>query len=253
MCSSPLSTCFMCVVIVILCYDNFQRQATHRLRGTVAGTVMVEALKQHCVGAMGGASLQDLFGDGGDTGRERPACSKSRICGVSQNCKSKPVDAKVATARERKKDIPRMDKHGRKRKIRSVDGCSTARHSEWPVCHKQSDPLCAQCQFTRMAPHWQLFFGSHSHTVKGSVMNITWLRERPSNLRGAWAIGCSLCSSLVSRLQSSNHPRRRQRKWCTKWTRFEVRQIKSMQSSAIRLHANTTLHKFAVKAWLCPA
>ena len=93
----------MCVVIVILCYDHFQRQATHRLRGTVRGAVVVGTLS-HCAGAMGGKSLQDLFGDGGDAGRERPACMKSRSCGVSQNRTSKPVVAMVVEACNSKKD-----------------------------------------------------------------------------------------------------------------------------------------------------
>ena len=176
---------------------------------------------------------------------------KSRSCGVSQNRKSKPVVAMVVEACKSKSDTPRSDQRGRKRKRRgppSVDGCSTARHSEWPVCHEQFYPLCAQCQLTRMAPHWLLFFGSHSHNVSRAVLKITWLRERPDHLRGAWAIGCNLCSSLASRLQSTSHPRRRERKWCTKWTRFEIRHISSMQSSAIRLHASTNLHRLAVKA-----
>ena len=95
----------MCVDIVILCYEHFRRQATHRLRGTVRGAVVVGTLNL-CAGAMGWASLQDLFGDGGDTGRERPACMKSRSCGVSQNRKSKPVVAKVVKACESKKDTP---------------------------------------------------------------------------------------------------------------------------------------------------
>ena len=207
----------------------------------------------HCAGAKGGESLQDLFGDGGDTGRERPACMKSRICGMSQNRKSNPVVAKVVKACESKKDTPRSDQRGRKRKMRSVDGCSTARHNEWPVCHAQFDPLCAQCQLTRMAPHWLLFFGSHNHKVTRAVMKITWLRERPNHLLGAWAIGCSLCSSLASRLQSTSHPRRRERQWCTKWTRFEIRHIRSMQSPAIRLQARTSLHQPPSKTGSCPA
>ena len=207
----------------------------------------------HCAGAMVGTSVQELFGDGGDSARERTAGTASRICGVSQIRRSKPVVAKVVKACASKKDTPRSDQRGRKRKMRSVDGCSTARHSAWPVGHEQFNPLGAQCQFTRMAPHWLLFFGSHTHNVNRAVMQITWLRERPSHLLGAWAIGCSLCSSLVSRLQNINHPRRRQRTWCTKWARFEVRHINCVQSSAMRLHASTNLHKLAVKAWLCPA
>ena len=60
----------------------------------------------HCAGAMGGMSLQELFGDGGDAGRERPACMKSRSCGVSQNRKSKPVVAMVVEAFNGKKGTP---------------------------------------------------------------------------------------------------------------------------------------------------
>ena len=122
------------------------RQVTHRLRGTVRGAVVVGTLNR-CAGAMGGKSLQDLFGDGGDTSRERPACMKSRICGMSQNRKSNPVVAKVVRACESKKDTPRSDQRGRKRKRRgppSVDGCSTARHSEWPSVIRSSLTLYAR-------------------------------------------------------------------------------------------------------------
>jgi hypothetical protein len=101
-----------------------------------------------------------------------------------------------------------------------------------------------------MAGQWSLYYGSHNHDVKTNAAKIVWLQERPRHLGGNWAIGCSLCSSLTSR---SEIPKRTQRKWCTKWSRFEIREFSSMQSSTLRLHAQTNVHKLAVKAWLCPS
>jgi len=86
--------------------------------------------------------------------------------------------------------------------------------------------------------------------VKTNAAKIVWLQERPRHLGGNWAIGCSLCSSLTSR---SEIPKRTQQKWCTKWSRFEIREFSSMQSSTLRLHAQTNVHQLAVKAWLCPS
>jgi len=99
-----------------------------------------------------------------------------------------------------------------------------------------------------MARQWRFYYGSHNHAVTHCEAKITWLHERPGHLAGTWAIGCSLRSSLPSRAET---PRRRQRKWCTKWSRFEIRDFSSMQSSALRLHAQSNVHKLAVKAWLC--
>ena len=188
-------------------------------------------------GAMGRATLDDLFGAGAAAARSSPVPPPPRRTSPGEPPHSEGAGGKA-------------EQRGIKRKARGHDGARSVQ-SEWPACHCEPDPKCAQCTYARMGGQWEMYYGSHTHTAGSRQARITWLRERPRHLGGAWGLGCSVCAALVMRLQSEV-PKRRQRKWCTKWSRFECRSSR-LQSSHLREHAATSLHKLAVKAWLCPS
>ena len=219
--------------------DVFWSQVLRRAGGTRFHCIGISGRRGAgpLLGAMGRVSLDALFGDGAAAKGSSPV----------------PPPPRPTSQREPRKEKvgEKSGQRGEKRKACGHDGRARFMQSEWPVCHSEPDPKCAQCKFARMGGQWSLYYGSHTHTVKQQQARIAWLRERPHRLGGAWGLGCSLCSSLVSRLQNEV-PKRRQRKWCTKWSRFECRDS-FMQSSTLRQHAATSLHKLAVKAWLCPS
>ena len=190
-------------------------------------------------------SLDALFGANGDA---QPPISKPKPSASRRSFRGQIVKGGLPAA-SKKDNGRRVLRRVLKRKPRRQAG-GGASISTWPSCHLEPDPQCAQCKFVRMAGQWSLYYGSHNHDVKTNAAKIVWLQERPRHLGGNWAIGCSLCSSLTSR---SEIPKRTQRKWCTKWSCFEIREFSSMQSSTLRLHAQTNVHKLAVKAWLCPS
>ena len=114
--------------------------------------------------------------------------------------------------------------------------------------HPQKD--CAICRFLQRRKAWSVSVASVP-SANAPGKRLVWLREKPAHWGGKWGLGCVCCHHLASKIADSpcNHRRRR---LTSKWARYEVAGVKSMQSSALALHARSALHKFAVQVWRNP-
>ena len=94
---------------------------------------------------------------------------------------------------------------------------------------------------------WQAGPGSHvlpSH-VSGASRKHVWLEWRSTGM------GCTLCHWFWQRYQTEKRLSRQ--KWfCTKWGRFQVSSLKSMQSSCVRNHAISEVHQTAWASFCNP-
>lgn len=129
--------------------------------------------------------------------------------------------------------------------------------AERPPCHTDPDvQKCARCRFLSFRQKWISSHGSFTTATlsrRGHQTRTQWLVERPARLAGPWALGCSVCAHMLHRLSAGsesgnyNAVRTKIRRFCTKWSRFEVRGIKSMQPSTFLKHAQSDMHKRAVR------
>jgi len=66
-------------------------------------------------------------------------------------------------------------------------------------------------------------------------------------------VGCSICARLLFRMDSSGKERgSRQRKWSTKFGRYEVSAFCVMQAETFKTHASSEVHRVALRAWSHP-
>ena len=93
---------------------------------------------------------------------------------------------------------------------------------------------------------WSVGVGSHLVNEKE---RITWLAERADGKE--WGMGCSLCSTFYMRMKQVGTAKTR-RTFCTKWARFAITSVKSVQASCLRKHATSELHCAALRALHVP-
>ena len=96
----------------------------------------------------------------------------------------------------------------------------------------------------RWSSAWKAGPGSHSwHSNESGAgrRKFVWLDRR------AGGMGCVLCSWFAERFSHSK-PAGRDKRFSTKWARFEVRGGKSMQSECIKRHGQSDVH---TRAWKC--
>ena len=91
------------------------------------------------------------------------------------------------------------------------------------------------------------------NAAAGKQERIQWVAERPTRRQGAWGLGCSVCAFALCRLEAEGSLRARacKARVATKWARFEVR-CRSLQASALSLHAESNGHKLALHMFCCP-
>jgi hypothetical protein len=101
---------------------------------------------------------------------------------------------------------------------------------------------------------WQSSVGAHFQKTGRKTQCIVWLGERPRRLSGAFGMGCKVCATLLDRLQHApaKDAALARRRWSTKWSRFEITGVASMQAECIKAHAATSLHKTAIRCFLAP-
>ena len=107
--------------------------------------------------------------------------------------------------------------------------------------------VTAEHLWRRFGHRWQSGPGSHllpSH-VGGPSRRHVWLEWRTGGM------GCSLCHWFWQTFQESKG-RSRQKRFCTKWGRFGIKEVASMQSSAIRLHSCSEVHQTAWQSFCNP-
>ena len=110
-----------------------------------------------------------------------------------------------------------------------------------------AEVVTAETLWRRFGQRWRNGPGSHvlpSH-VGGCSRRHVWLEWRMGGM------GCSLCHWFWQSFQESK-ARSRQKRFCTKWGRFGIKEVASMQSSAIRLHACSEVHQTAWQSFCNP-
>lgn len=113
-------------------------------------------------------------------------------------------------------------------------------------------PATAREKFRARKQTWCTSAGSHRLPTGTKIV---WLAEKESS-DFEWGMGCILCSQLQARLaMRSNHQGAsgtERRAYSSKWARFEIRGIASVQTSAIRLHAKSDMHLAAWRLFQLP-
>ena len=106
----------------------------------------------------------------------------------------------------------------------------------------------ARAIFKLRAKTWKMSAGSHKNPC--SDERVIWLSERTSP---QWGVGCALCSAFMVRAKMwAAQSSRCSRRVFTKWAKFSITSARSMQSSAIRKHAESSLHQAAFRMHFMP-
>lgn len=123
-------------------------------------------------------------------------------------------------------------------------------HAEHKRLHpdpKQFAGKCARCRYLLHRQSWRQTIAS---VQLPGQKQLIWLNEKPHRLGSSWGIGCDVCASMLSRLvaESAGHSAARianteklKRRLNTKWGRYEISSLCSMQASTVRTECFPTL------------
>ncbi|CAE7450174.1 unnamed protein product [Symbiodinium sp. CCMP2592] len=114
------------------------------------------------------------------------------------------------------------------------------------AARQDEDGMTAMQKFRIRGKTWQMSVGSHSENGSRTV----WLEER---CRPKWGLGCVLCAQMVLRLQLDKGSAKMRRSYSTKWSRFEIDGIASMQTCAFKKHSQSDQHMAAWRLFRLPA
>ena len=129
-------------------------------------------------------------------------------------------------------------KHRLMQKLSSEAAVCNKMHSREHPNALETAASCARCRWIVHHKSWQENYGcvampGHRRTI--------WLRERPARLSfmGGWGVGCDLCANLQARLTAEQLPAESKKgasrqRLDTKWGRYQIDSLKSMQASTIR-------------------
>lgn len=97
---------------------------------------------------------------------------------------------------------------------------------------------------------WKLGAGSHKSPASAHE-RVVWLSERKTP---TWGVGCSLCAALMVRSKMFDaQQKHNSRRTFTKWAKYGIVSARSMQSCAIRKHAESAVHQAAFRFYFMPA
>lgn len=178
-------------------------------------------------------NLAEVFGD-----RRRSSVSKACL-------KSKRP---VPQGEARRRNLQKVKKPPAKSFQRCGGGDAKARRR---CSHREFDKRCPACVYARRRLLWERTVGSHQQQRDGIPGRLVWLKPKPIHWGGGFALGCVLCHRLAMMSRDLDKKKTR-RRLTSKWSRFEITGIASMQSSCLRLHQQSALHKLALEAWSNP-
>ena len=183
--------------------------------------------------------LEDVFG---------PACNASAVSAPKRKLSPPRRNARIPA-----KGIRKESSGPRARKARRPVQLCKLKKASRDTCrqHATFNGQCAECIYVRRRPLWETGVGSHLQNRDGVPGRLVWLQARPEHWHSGFALGCLLCHHLAQNYKDANTSQSR-RHLTSKWARFEIRGFKSMQSSNLRLHRSSALHKLALHAWLSP-
>ena len=128
--------------------------------------------------------------------------------------------------------------------------------------HQHFTGACPRCSYIAHRKQWLSKGGSfaqigrdprsndHKKQKKTRSANrqVFWLQERPSKWGGPWGLGCFVCHRAAEASKGAKLKSR----FNTRWARYEVKAMSSMQLCAIRAHAQSDSHKAALRYWNAP-
>lgn len=125
--------------------------------------------------------------------------------------------------------------------------------------HPASQRNCARCLYLHFRPQWEKYYGAHRQEIHGRATATVWLAQRPARLGGDWALGCIFCARWVQSQVDFTTSRRcgvKRKRGCrdgnTKWARFEIKVVSQVAMRGICQHANTSMHRRAVRYFFAP-
>ncbi|CAE7401903.1 unnamed protein product [Symbiodinium natans] len=128
---------------------------------------------------------------------------------------------------------------------------------------------CPRCRFQKMSSVWLssdgtrvcsregIWPGTVKMMVQGRKQLVTWLGTRPAAWpAGKWGLGCHLCANMLHKTEEAQVQGKltsRVRRFSTKWGRYEVNAMSSVQASALLLHSTQSkVHKLAMRCFMEP-
>ncbi|CAE7204721.1 unnamed protein product [Symbiodinium natans] len=179
-----------------------------------------------------------------------------------RQCGFQPVKGKLAAAYSGECETPpavSSDKSqsGRRQLRRNIPDSGDSSVSVIPAgakfCHESFNSKCPRCWFVKFRSKWQRSHGSFLQQSEGQRVRTAWLAERPASLAGEWAVGCAPCAALRARAaQSDSRARHLRRRFDTKFARYEIRTLSQMQASSFQNHAESDIHKRAIRGVSLP-
>ena len=132
---------------------------------------------------------------------------------------------------------------------------------------------CPRCVYYQHEQEWQSAYGVVDECRRAGPRGAVWLSEKPRAWGGRWSLGCRLCALAAGEEAAPDDPppdaaaedvavppppaapqgegRRPRARRGTAWARFEVCPQK-LQAEHIRQHADTGVHRLAVRRFLRP-
>ena len=118
-------------------------------------------------------------------------------------------------------------------------------HMEHRKLHPDPKHFASKCLRCKYLVHRQSWRQSIASVQLPGSKQMIWLNEKPARLGLSWGIGCDVCASMLARLvahpsdscspsSASSQSEKLKRRLNTKWGRYEVCSMSSMQASTIR-------------------
>ena len=91
------------------------------------------------------------------------------------------------------------------------------RVAETPSAHRRRhnnyNEYCTRCTYYKYEDKWNNIFGAPALGRKPYTRHRSWLRARPVQLGGTWALGCRLCSLAAQKLQGRPMSNPKSHRW----------------------------------------
>lgn len=113
---------------------------------------------------------------------------------------------------------------------------AAAGHQQHKSAHPNPRDFSDSCPRCRYLVHRQAWRDHIASIQLPGQKQLVWLNEKPARFCGSWGVGCDVCAAMLARLQNTGaEGLKLKRRLNTKWGRYEISSLSSMQASAIRL------------------
>lgn len=188
-----------------------------------------------------GRGLEDLYGGGNGATKKQKASGPGR--GGRCQFVKQPRQAKGSHQGVKKQGKTQRSQPKRKRPLAMLLRRDQPQgHMEHRKLHPDPKHFASKCPRCKYLVHRQSWRQSIASVQLPGSKQMIWLNEKPSRLGLSWGIGCDVCASMLARLvahrsdspSASSQSEKLKRRLNTKWGRYEICSMSSMQASTIR-------------------